>query len=465
MNNLAAIILAAGRGTRMKSDLCKVLHNVAGLPMIGYVVEAARSAGLARIAVVVGHQAKEVEKSIAHLGVEFVLQEPQLGTGHAVAATKQLFQGFDGHILILCGDVPLVEAATLEDFASYHVSKNSRLTVMTTVLDDPAGYGRIVRNESREVLGIVEDRDADPVEKKINEVNTGIYIVEAGLLYDLIDGIDTDNSQAEYYLTDILSEAVKSDIQVYGYILAQSREVAGVNTRADLAKVSRTIWDRRRAELMESGVTLLDPDTVYVDARVKVGADTVIHPGVTLGRDTKIGRHCLIEPGVYITDSTIGDRVSVRLGSRLDGAMVEEGTTVGPMAHLRPEAEIGKNARIGNFVEVKKSRVGDGSKASHLTYLGDSTIGKEVNIGCGTITCNYDGRKKHHTTIRDKCFIGSDVQFVAPVEIGEGSVIGAGSTITKDVPPSSLAVSRAKQKSYPLRNGQGPKRSDEDRKS
>ena len=462
MEDFTALILAAGKGTRMKSGVPKVLHHVAGRPMISYVVDAVRSGGFQEIVIVVGHESAEVRKVAQVPGIKLALQEPQLGTGHAVAAARELFRGFSGDILILCGDIPLLQSNTIKEFIRFHQNNNSRLTVMTTYPENPTGYGRIVRREGGRVAGIVEERDAGDVEKAIMEINTGVYLANADLLYSLVSKLGADNSQGEYYLTDIVSEAAKESVPVHAFVLPDAQEATGINNRSDLAGVSTIVWNRLREELMDSGVTLLDPSSVYVDSQVRIGADTVIHPGVTISGRTEIGNDCVIESGVYIMDSKLGDGVKILQGSRLDRARVDAGTTVGPMANLRPEAQIGKNARIGNFVEVKKTIVGDGSKAAHLTYLGDSQIGVDVNIGCGTITCNYDGKKKHLTTIRDRCFIGSDVQFIAPVEIGEGSVVGAGSTITRNVPPRSLAVSRAKQKNFPLRKGQGP--SDEDRK-
>lgn len=465
MSEFAAIILAAGKGTRMKSSLCKVLHPVAGRPMISYVVDAVRACGLQKIVLVVGHQASDVMSRFADADIEFAIQEPQLGTGHAVAAAREALSGFSGEVLILCGDVPLITPETLEKFQDLHREKSSRLTVMTTHVKNPHGYGRIVRNESRQIVGIVEEKDAGDTQKTINEINTGIYIARAELLFSLLSGIKNNNAQGEYYLTDIVTAAVNAFEPVHGFVLEDGVEAAGINTRAELADASAVIWNKVRANLMEAGVTLLDPGSVYVDSTVTIGPDTVVHPMVSMSGDTTIGANCRIESGVYIMDSRIGDGVQILQGSRLNEAGVEDGSTIGPMAHLRPEARIGKNARIGNFVEVKKSVVGDGSKASHLSYLGDSTIGKDVNIGCGTITCNYDGKKKHQTVIGDRCFVGSDVQFVAPVEVGEGSLIAAGSTITRNVPPKSLAVSRTKQKIYPLRRDQGTAESDENRQS
>lgn len=465
MNNVAALILAAGKGTRMRSNLCKVLHPVAGRPMINYVIDAVTAASPDKIVVVVGHQSEEVIKALNGSGVQFAVQEPQLGTGHAVMAAEELLHEYTGDILILCGDIPLIQHRTLQHFIEYHRRDAAKLTVMTTRMENPQGYGRIIRDSSGFVIAIVEEKDATEEYKCISEINTGIYLVKASLLFSLLTKIGSDNAQSEYYLTDIVKEAAKENELVRGFELRDSYEAIGINTRSELARVSGVIWGQLRGGLMESGVTLLNPETVYVDSTVRVGQDTIIHPGVTLSGDTVVGTDCIIESGVYILNSKLGDGVRVLQGSRLDKAEVMDGAQIGPMAHLRPEAKIGRNARIGNFVEVKKSSIGDGTKASHLSYIGDATVGKDVNVGCGTITCNYDGKRKHKTVIKDRCFVGSDVQFVAPVEIGEGSVIGVGSTITRDVPPKSLAVSRTRQKVYPLRQGQGPESSDEDRKS
>ncbi|MEJ2717660.1 MAG: bifunctional UDP-N-acetylglucosamine diphosphorylase/glucosamine-1-phosphate N-acetyltransferase GlmU [Deltaproteobacteria bacterium] len=465
MNVYCAIVLAAGKGTRMKSNLCKVLHPLAGRPMISYVTDTVESSGIGKTVVIVGHQADEVKRSIPGGGIEFVLQEPQLGTGHAVMAARKVLDSFEGDVLILCGDVPLIRPATIQGFMEYHREKDSRLTVVTTFVENPMGYGRIIRNESGEVARIVEEKDCDPDEATVKEINTGIFLGSAQLVFSLLERIQPDNAQGEYYLTDIVAQAARESVPVHGLILEDSQEVIGINTRSDLAKVSRIIRGRIRERLMSEGVTLIDPESAYIDEAVRIGPDTVIHPSVTLLGQTVIGRDCVIEPGVLMSDCVVGDGVTIMLGSRLDSAVIDDGTSIGPMAHLRPGANIGKNARIGNFVEVKKTVVGDGSKAAHLTYLGDSTIGKDVNIGCGTITCNYDGRHKHPTVIHDRCFVGSDVQFIAPVEIGEGSLIGAGSTITRDVPPGTLAVSRAKQKNYPLRKSQRGGSSDENQGS
>ena len=463
MKRYGAVILAAGKGTRMKSNCCKVLHQVAGRPMLAYVLDAARTLSLDRLGVVIGHQADEVIRCFNDGDLSFVKQDPQLGTGHAVKQCYELFQGFDGHVLIMCGDTPLIKPQTLADFVRYHDENASLISVLTTNLDNPFGYGRILRDCVGNVAKIVEEKDACASERAITEINTGIYIVESILLFRLLDGLKADNAQKEYYLTDVVAEANREGVTVHGCRTGDSCVVMGVNSRSDIATANGVVWDRIRQQLMSEGTTLLDPSSFYGDFGITVGPDTVIYPNVMISGNSSIGRDCVIEPGCFIKDSRIGDRVRILLGSKLDDVEISADVSIGPMAHLRPKAKIGKNARIGNFVEVKNTTVGNKTKAAHLTYLGDSQIGDDVNIGCGTITCNYDGRKKHRTIIENRCFVGSDVQFVAPVRIGSGSVIGAGSTITKDVPPNSLAVSRSKQKTFPLRLGQGLAPKNEDR--
>lgn len=454
MSQTAAIILAAGRGTRMKSNLCKVLHPLAGRPMVTFVVEAVHAAGVADVVVLIGHQAELVQERLHEYEVRFAVQTPQLGTGHAVMSARRSLEGFSGDVLILCGDIPLIRAATIRRLLEFHRASARGLTVVTARLEDPTGYGRIMRDASGDVVAIVEERDADVSVREVREVNTGVYVVKAPLVFELLSRVGKDNSQQEYYLTDIISEAVKAGVGVAGYTVEDSFETRGVNTRSDLAAVDRVVRSQIRRRLMDDGVTLVDPETIYPDYGVTVGPDTIIHPGVTIAGATSIGPDCVIEPGVFIKDTEVGAGVRILLGSRIEASQVSDGASVGPMAHLRPGTRIGDHARIGNFVEVKKTTVGEGTKAAHLTYLGDSVIGKDVNIGCGTITCNYDGKRKHATIIEDECFVGSDVQFVAPVRIGRGSLIGAGSVITKDVPSGSLAVARARQRNYPLRQDQ-----------
>lgn len=463
MKQYGAVILAAGKGTRMKSSYCKVLHPVCGRPMLAYVLDAVRSLNVNRVGIVIGHQAEEILSRFDSVDLNFVKQEPQLGTGHAVKQCSGLFRNFDGHLLIICGDTPLIKVETLADFIRFHDEASSMISVLTTELANPFGYGRIVRDKNDHVAKIVEERDADKFQRTIREINTGIYIVESNLLFSLLDKVKADNSQKEYYLTDVVAESNNLGVTVHGCRTNDPSVVLGINSRADLAVANAVMWDRIRSRIMLNGTTLLDPSSFYGDYGIEIGTDTTIYPNVVIAGASAIGKDCVIEPGCLISDSKIGDGVRILLGSKLEGAEVDSGSSVGPMAHLRNGTKIAQNVRIGNFVEVKKTTIGTGTKAAHLTYLGDSRIGEDVNIGCGTITCNYDGKTKHPTIIEDRCFVGSDVQFVAPVTIGSGSVIGAGSTITKDVPPNSLAVSRPKQKMFPLRVGQGPASKHEDR--
>ncbi len=463
MEQYSAVILAAGKGTRMKSNQCKVLHSVTGRPMLAYVLDAVRNLQPKKICLVVGHQAQDVVRRFDSPDLNFVIQEPQLGTGHAVKQCSSLFKGFSGHVLIMCGDTPLVTSEILSAFKGFHESRSSKLTVLTTRLKNPYGYGRVEADRNEIITRIVEESDADRSQKLIQEVNTGIYLVQSRLLFELLENLKSDNAQKEYYLTDLISEAQLANVRPLAFHTDQDSVVVGVNSRNDLAKVNSLMWNRIRTQLMADGATLLDPATFYPDCGVTIGSDTIICPNVMITGLSSIGEECYIEPGCVINDSTIGNRVRIFSGSKLDNVEVDSDASIGPMAHLRPETKIGCRVRIGNFVEIKKTEVGVGSKASHLTYLGDSKIGEHVNIGCGTITCNYDGKTKHTTIIEDRCFVGSDVQFVAPVRVGSGSVIGAGSTITRDVPENSLAVARSKQKIFPLRFGQGMATKNEDR--
>ncbi len=461
MMNYSAIVLAAGKGTRMKSNLCKVLHEIAGRPMIYYVLESARNAGIGKICVVVGHQNERVREILKDQNLSFELQEPQLGTGHAVQSAQASFHGYEGQVLILCGDIPLVKSSTLKAMMDFHANIESKLTVMTAAVEDPYGYGRIIRSDEGLVENIVEERDADENQRRVREINAGVYLVDSKILFDLLSLIKPNNAQGEFYLTDIVSEANLRGISVHAFQISDFSEASGINSRADLANVTKKIYESIAHKHMMDGVTIIDPYTTYIDWGVTIGLDTIIWPGTVFRGVTKLGERCVIEPHVFISNSKIDDEVSILLGSRLNSAHVSKGASIGPMAHLRPEADVGKNCKVGNFVEVKKTVLGDGSKASHLTYLGDTVVGRNVNIGCGTITCNYDGKNKHRTLIGDNCFVGSDVQFVAPVTVGQGSVIGAGSTITKNVPDRTLAVTRAKQKIYQLRLGQGSKSENE----
>ena len=446
MGDISALILAAGKGTRMKSGLVKVMHPLGEKPMIAWPVKAARAAGAGRITLVVGHQSEKVREHFAEEdGLDFAVQEEQLGTGHAVACAAQFFKGFKGRILLLCGDVPLIRPATLQTLLSVHEESRAALTVLTTRLENPHGYGRVVKGEGGEVLGIVEEKDATREERAISEINTGIYCVEAEFLFAAVSGLKNDNAQGEYYLTDIVKRGAGLGKRCRSFTVSDTEEVMGVNDRVQLAVAAKVLRRRINEELMLAGVTIIDPDNAYIEEGVEIGVDTVIHPNVHISGPTTIGSGCVIEPSVVIRGCTIGNGVTVKAGSVMADSILHDCVAVGPMAHLRPGNDLGEHVKIGNFVEAKKVVMGEGSKASHLTYLGDASIGSNVNIGCGTITCNYDGVSKHRTVIGDDVFVGSDVQFVAPVTIGRNSLIAAGTTVTRDVPPDSLAIARAPQ--------------------
>jgi len=443
--DLATVVLAAGKGTRMKSNLPKVLHPVAGIPMVQWPVRLARRIGSSPTVLVVGNGGDQVRTILADQDLVFADQTEQLGTGHALLCAETALSGFSGTVLLLCGDVPLLEETTIRRLLETHHRQAHAVTVLTAELDDPCGYGRIVR-DGRLVRRIVEDRDATPEEKRIREVNAGIYAFTAPLIFDLLRRVGNDNDQGEFYLTDVVEIALRQGLSVGAVTTSAEEEILGINDRGQLARCASLLRRRINRSLMLAGVSLIDPDATYIDPGVHVGADTVIEPGVHLRGNTRVGSHCVIEPGAVIIDCELADHVHVKAGSVLEESQVGSHTDIGPMAHLRPGTVLEGKNKIGNFVETKKAIIGPGSKASHLTYLGDAKIGNGVNIGCGVITCNYDGERKHQTIIEDGAFVGSDVQLVAPVRIGKGSYIGSGATITKDVPPESLAIARAEQK-------------------
>jgi bifunctional UDP-N-acetylglucosamine pyrophosphorylase/glucosamine-1-phosphate N-acetyltransferase len=446
-DDLATIILAAGKGTRMKSDLVKVLHPLLGVPMVDYPIDLSLNGiNSGKTFVVVGYQGERIRAHFTDDRLTFVDQGDPLGTGHAVLCAGKHVKGFKGTVLILYGDVPLLKADTLRRFIDFHESNDGAITVMTTVLEDPAGYGRIMRADEGRVQRIVEDRDASPDEVSIKEINTGIYCVESPFLFEALKRVGQDNVQGEYYLTDIVAIANGQKRKVYAFVAEDSTEVVGINTRVDLAKADEILRAELLTGMMLDGVTIVDPKTTYIDKPVRVGRDTVIYPNCYLEGETIIGERCILEPNSKITDSRIGSDVVIRAFSVITKSTIDEGASIGPFARLRPETEVRRNARIGNFVEVKKSIIGEGTKANHLTYLGDTTVGKNVNIGAGTITCNYDGEKKYPTLIEDDVFVGSNTELVSPVTLKKGSSVGAGSTITKDVPNGALAISRSKQK-------------------
>ncbi len=453
---LAAVILAAGQGTRMKSDLPKVLHPVAGRAMLSHVVKTARALEAAPIVPVIGHGADLVRTSLEDEKLTFALQEEQLGTGHALQCAESSLKGFSGDLLLLCGDVPLLRDVTLRALLSHHRETSASVTILTAQMPDPTGYGRIIRG-SNGVERIVEEKDASDEERQVDEINTGIYIFRCPEAFEFLRGLDNSNAQGEYYLTDIVAAARVAEERVEALLVENAEEAMGINDRVQLSEADAIMRLRINEVHQRAGVTLVDPSATYIEPDVLIGSETLIHPGVHLRGQTTIGSGCVIEPGVVVTDCTIADRVHLKPGSVLSESSLGNDCAVGPMAHLRPGTVLTGNNKIGNFVETKKAVLGEKSQASHLTYIGDATLGKNVNIGCGTITCNYDGVNKHQTTIEDDVFVGSDTQFVAPVTIGRGSLIGAGSTITKDVPADALAITRSEQKNiagWAIRNRQ-----------
>jgi bifunctional UDP-N-acetylglucosamine pyrophosphorylase / glucosamine-1-phosphate N-acetyltransferase len=439
------VILAAGQGTRMKSALPKVLHPVAGRPMIEHVLRAATYVSPSTTTVVIGHQANILRGRLRDRpALGFAVQEPQLGTGHALQQVEPLLQGRTGTLLLLSGDVPLLRPATLERLLTAHRTARAAATIVTAIVERPYGYGRIIRTSGR-VARIVEERDASPAQRKVREINSGIYAFDLPPLFDALRAVAAANAQGEYYLTDLIAIYRRRRRPLETVLVDDPAEVRGVNSRTELAEVSAIMRQKKNEELMAAGVTLIDPATIYIDPDVVVGPDTVIHPGVVIQGQTRIGTACEIQAYVRIADTEIADRVTIQNFCLIVGARVAEGASIGPFAHLRPETEVGQEAKIGNFVELKKTSFGAGSKASHLSYLGDATIGANVNIGAGTITCNYDGEKKHETVIEEGAFIGSDSQLVAPVRVGKGAYVAAGSSITEDVPPGALGIARSRQ--------------------
>ncbi len=446
MSDVHVVILAAGKGTRMKSERPKVLHHLAGRPLVDHVLDVAASLRPRSTLVVIGHEADRVRQALAHReGLSFVVQEPQLGTGHALLTAEQPLAGATGTLVLLSGDVPLLTAKTLQTLLDRHLASHAAATVVTAVVDDPRGYGRIVR-VGQQIARIVEDKDATPTERAIREINTGIYAFELAGLFDAVRAIAAENAQHEYYLPDLVAIFRKRGLHVDALTVPNAAEVQGINSRAELATLTRQAREQKAAELMAAGVTIEDPATAYIDRDVVVGPDTIIHPNVSLQGQTIVGRGAEIHSGVRIVDSTVGDHATILDHCVIVGAKVAASAEIGPFAHLRKGADIRERARVGNFVELKKTVLGAGSKASHLSYLGDAVIGEKVNIGAGTITCNYDGDSKKQTIIEDGAFVGSDTQLVAPVTVGKGAYIGSGSTIRENVPPESLAVSAGKQR-------------------
>ena len=439
------VVLAAGQGTRMKSRLPKVLHRIGNRPLIEHVLRAADSLQPSTITVVIGHEAETVRRVLAgRPSLRFALQVPQQGTAHALRQAEDALTGLTGTLVLLSGDVPLLTPQTLQRLVETHRGAGAAATVVTATVERPYGYGRIVRSGGR-IARIVEERDASPSERQIKEINSGIYAFDLEPLFEALRGIASQNAQGEYYLTDLVGIYRRRKLPVETLLIENSQEIRGINSRTELAEVSALVRQKKNEELMAAGVTLVDPATTYIDADVEVGPDTVIHPGVILEGQTKIGPACEIHSHVRIVDSELAERITVNNFCLIIGARVAAEASVGPFAHLRPQTVVGEGARIGNFVELKKTTLGPGSKANHLSYLGDATIGANVNVGAGTITCNYDGERKSETVIEDGAFIGSDSQLVAPVRVGKGAYVAAGSSIVKDVPPGALGIARGQQ--------------------
>lgn len=439
---VTALIMAAGKGTRMKSPLPKVLHPVAGMPMILRSIQAARGAGATEVRLIVGHGGQLVRNVVESTGVICFEQKEQLGTAHAIRSAE--IENLEGEVLIMNGDHPLVESQDLKDLFGTFRELKVDVAVVTAVVKKPAEMGRVVKRNN-ELSAIVEARDASAEVLKIREINTGFYIVKAKVLKELLPMIQNNNSKGEYYLTDIVQLAQQKRYKVQA-IRGSARIAHGVNTQAELAKATRYLFKKKAEKLMEEGVVILDPTSVYIEESVKIGSGTVVYPNVFLRGRTEIGSFSVLEPQVFISDCLIGQSVQIRQGSYLEKSEVHNGCSVGPYARIRPETVLKEEAHIGNFVELKKTIFGKKSKAAHLAYLGDAEVGEECNIGCGAITVNYlADKKKYKTKIGNKVFVGSDVQLVAPIEIGDEAVLGAGSVITKSVPAKALAVARGRQ--------------------
>ncbi|MGX7419951.1 bifunctional UDP-N-acetylglucosamine diphosphorylase/glucosamine-1-phosphate N-acetyltransferase GlmU [Carnobacterium gallinarum] len=443
MTQRYAIILAAGQGSRMKSKLYKVLHPVAGKPMVEHVVGQVEEAGSDRIVTIVGFGAEKVKE---HLGTrsEYALQEEQLGTGHAVLQAEALLKDKEGITLVICGDTPLLTSETLNDLFDYHQEKGAKATILTAVAEDPTGYGRVLRDDLGIVTRIVEQKDATSEEARVQEINTGTYCFDNKMLFDALTKVGTANAQGEYYLPDVI-EILKSEGQIVAaYRMKNLDEALGVNDRIALAEAGRTMRKRINRKHMQNGVTLIDPSNTYIDVDVQIGSDTVIEAGVLIKGQTIIGEDCFIGANSEISDSKLGDRIRVT-SSNVEQSVMANDSNIGPYSHLRPNSEIGERVHIGNFVEVKNATLAEDTKVGHLTYVGDADLGKNINVGCGTIFVNYDGKNKHRATVGDNVFVGCNANLIAPVTIESNSYIAAGSTITDDVPTGNLAIARARQ--------------------
>ena len=446
MEELGIILLAAGQGTRMKSDLPKVLHPLGGKALFLHALETAQRLGPKRIAVVIGHGADAVRKVYNGNGVAWAIQDKQLGTGHAVLCAQEAFDGFSGAVMILSGDVPLIQEQTLRALIERHRSRKAAATLLTAILEEPRGYGRILRDARGHLTGIVEEKDATEEQRKIREVNAGAYVVAAPFLFAALSEVKNHNRQGEYYLPDIVGIGLRQKATIETVRAEEAREMMGVNSREELAFMEKNLRQSINQKWLSAGVTLKDPDTTYIDEGVIIGKDTVIGPNTQLRGKTLIGARCQIDGSAFLTDAEIGDEVHLRFSVVMTGCRVENGAIIGPFAHLRPGTELGPNVHIGNFVETKEAKVGAGTKANHLTYLGDATIGKDTNIGAGTITCNYDGFHKYKTTIGDRVQVGSDTTLVAPITLADDVYVATASTVRHDIPAGALVYNEREER-------------------
>ncbi|MEQ6357420.1 bifunctional UDP-N-acetylglucosamine diphosphorylase/glucosamine-1-phosphate N-acetyltransferase GlmU [Lysinibacillus sp. M3] len=447
MSNIFAVILAAGQGTRMKSKLYKVLHPVCGKPMVQHVVDHIQTLDVKRIVTVVGHGAEMVKQQLGDKS-EYVLQAEQLGTAHAVQQAEAILSSEEGTTLVVCGDTPLIRPETMQALFEHHQAKKAKATILTAIAENPTGYGRILRGDNGQVEQIVEQKDASAEQQLVKEINTGTYCFDNKALFETLKLVKNDNAQGEYYLPDVIEILQKQGEVVEAYVTGDFEETLGVNDRVALSQAEALMRTRINEKHMRNGVTIINPEATYISAEAMIGRDTVIQPGSMIEGTTVIGEDCIIGPNTQIINSRIGDRTTVHSSVVRESAVAED-TAIGPFANIRPLSDIGSHVKIGNFVEVKKSKLGNDTKVSHLSYIGDAEIGSNVNVGCGSITVNYDGKNKFQTIIEDDVFVGCNTNLVAPVKVGKGSFIAAGSTITKEVPEDALAIARARQENKP----------------
>ncbi|MDR4432866.1 bifunctional UDP-N-acetylglucosamine diphosphorylase/glucosamine-1-phosphate N-acetyltransferase GlmU [Bacillus tequilensis] len=443
MDKRFAVVLAAGQGTRMKSKLYKVLHPVCGKPMVEHVVDEALKLSLSKLVTIVGHGAEEVKKQLGDKS-EYALQAEQLGTAHAVKQAQPFLADKKGVTIVICGDTPLLTAETMEQMLKEHTQREAKATILTAVAEDPTGYGRIIRGENGAVQKIVEHKDASEEERLVTEINTGTYCFDNEALFRAIDQVSNDNAQGEYYLPDVIEILKNEGETVAAYQTGNFQETLGVNDRVALSQAEQFMKERINKRHMQNGVTLIDPMNTYISPDAVIGSDTVIYPGTVMKGEVQIGEDTIIGPHTEIMNSSIGSRTVIKQ-SVVNHSKVGNDVNIGPFAHIRPDSVIGNEVKIGNFVEIKKTQFGDRSKASHLSYVGDAEVGTDVNLGCGSITVNYDGKNKYLTRIEDGAFIGCNSNLVAPVTVGEGAYVAAGSTVTEDVPGKALAIARARQ--------------------